>query len=115
MNTWATSTRFNELYHVRGLTLEAAGWQNDPRLIRQTVRQTLQDAKPEDWFAVGEFVDYVKEQEPDFQRPAADYDSWYIRDAESNEYLKGFENWDRIDGAVLQDDARRPDALAGPG
>ena len=46
--------------------------------------------------------------EPDFQRPAADYDSWYIRDAGSNDYLKGFENWDRVDGATLQT------ALVGP-
>src|SRR5579859_5992190 len=38
----------------------------------------------------------VKEEEPDFQRPAGNYDSWYIRDAQSGEYLRGFESWDRV-------------------
>jgi hypothetical protein len=108
VGAWQTSTRFNELYHVRGLLIEPAGWQNDPRLIRKTVKQFLDIVPADEWFSVTEFVAAVKEQEPDFQRPAADYESWYIRDEESNEYLKGFENWDRVDGAALMT------ALAGP-
>jgi hypothetical protein len=43
----------------------------------------------------------VKTEEPDFQRPAGDYDSWYIRDAGTGDYLRGFDNWDRVDGALL--------------
>src|SRR5262249_25040232 len=38
----------------------------------------------------------------DFQRPAGDYDSWYIRDAQTGKYLRGFESWDTVDGAMLR-------------
>ena len=30
-----------------------------------------------------------------------DYDSWYLRDAESGEYLRGFEHWEQVDGALV--------------
>ena len=55
---------------------------------------------PDDWWPVSEFVQFVKDNDPDFQRPAGDYDSWYIRDASTGEY-RGFESWDRVDGALL--------------
>ncbi len=34
-------------------------------------------------------------------RPGGDYDSWYIR-GEAGEYLKGFESWDAVEGALLE-------------
>lgn len=43
----------------------------------------------------------VKNQAPDFQRPAGDYDSWFIRDEGSENYLRGFEHWDEVDGRLL--------------
>ncbi|HWT82543.1 MAG TPA: helicase-associated domain-containing protein [Candidatus Methylomirabilis sp.] len=39
---------------------------------------------------------------PDFQRPAGDYDSWFIRQETSGEYLRGFESWEEVDGAVIR-------------
>jgi XPB/Ssl2-like helicase family protein len=47
-------------------------------------------------------VSAVKERQPDFQRPAGDYDSWYIRDAAGGQFLRGFENWERVDGALVR-------------
>ena len=61
VNAWHTSTRFNELHHVRGLLLESAGWQNDPRLIRRTIKQFLDIVPADDWFSVIEFAAAVKE------------------------------------------------------
>jgi Helicase conserved C-terminal domain len=101
VQAWQDSTLFNELAHLGDLVLEGASWQNDPRLIRQTIQKFLKQVSDNDWFATIELVNKVKSQEPDFQRPAADYTSWYIRDAETDEYLTGFANWDRVDGAVL--------------
>ena len=46
-------------------------------------------------------MDAVKARYPDFQRPAGNYDSWFIKDAEGT-YLRGFNNWDRVDGAMIR-------------
>ena len=99
---WRDSTLFNELWFTPGLEPEETGWRNDPLLARQTVLTFLEMVPPEGWWPVDELIALVKEEEPDFQRPAGDYDSWYIRDAATGEYLRGFESWDQVDGAVLR-------------
>lgn len=98
---WRSTPLFNELWYTPGLVPEPTGWQNDPLLARQVVLTFLEMA-PAGWWPVNELIALVKEEEPDFQRPAGDYDSWYIRDAVSGEYLRGFASWDRVDGAVLR-------------
>lgn len=100
IETWQASNLFNELLFVPKVIVETATVPNDPTLIRNIIQQFL--GQVTDWFSVEDFVANVKKHEPDFQRPAADYSSWYIRDTETNEYLMGFEHWDRIDGAVLR-------------
>lgn len=98
---WRSTPLFNELWYTPGLVPEPTGWQNDPLLARQIVL-TFLEVVPAGWWPVDELIALVKEEEPDFQRPAGDYDSWYIRDAASGNYLRGFESWDRVDGAVLR-------------
>jgi hypothetical protein len=99
---WRDTTLFNDLWHTPGLQPEETGWRNDPLLARQTVLTFLEMAPPDLWWPVDDLIELVKAEEPDFQRPAGDYDSWYIRDVATGEYLRGFENWDRVDGAVLR-------------
>lgn len=99
---WRTSTLYNDLWHTPGLVPEETGWRNDPLLARQTVLMFLEMAPADQWWPLDELIALVKEEEPDFQRPGGDYDSWYIRDAQTGDYLHGFENWDRVDGAVLR-------------
>lgn len=98
---WRNCTLFNDLWHVPGLRPEDTGWRNDPLLARQTVLTYLEMVPPADWWPIADLIALVKAEEPDFQRPAGDYDSWYIRDAETGDYLRGFETWDRVDGLVL--------------
>jgi hypothetical protein len=47
-------------------------------------------------------VNFIREEEPDFQRPDGNYDTWYIRDLESGDYLAGFENWNLVEGRLLR-------------
>ena len=98
---WHDSTAYNELWHVPGLMPEPAGWQNDPRFLRNTLKETIQFLGAEGWVSIAGLVQELKESEPDFQRPGGDYDSWYIRDAASGDYLRGFESWDRVEGVTL--------------
>jgi hypothetical protein len=99
---WRGSTHFNDLWHTPGLKPEDTGWRNDPRLVRQTVLGYLEMEAPQGWWPLDDLINMVKIEEPDFQRPAGDFESWYIRDAETDDYLRGFESWDHVDGAVLR-------------
>lgn len=108
VEAWHSNTRFNELFGVQNLIFETGSWENDPRLIRQTIKTFLSLVPPDDWFALEEFILAIQDEEPDFQRPAGDYDSWYIRDAETDEPLAGFESWDRVDGAALETTLLKP-------
>ncbi len=99
---WRNCTLFNDLLYTPGLQVEEANWRGDPLLARQTILTFLEMVPPADWWPLDDLVEQVYTEEPDFQRPAGDYQSWYIRDAETGEYLRGFENWDRVDGAVLR-------------
>jgi hypothetical protein len=99
---WRASPDWNDLRRMPGLTFEGAKWRNDPALAREAILRLLADVPAGAWWSLDSFVAAVKERAPDFQRPAGEYDSWYIRDAASGEYLRGFENWERVDGALVR-------------
>jgi hypothetical protein len=99
---WCESVAWNDLRHVPGLVCEQTGWQNDPLLTRQAVFHFLAMLPPDEWWSLDSFVTAVKDEAPDFQRPTGEWDSWYIRDGQTGEYLRGFESWDRVDGALIR-------------
>lgn len=98
---WLDSETLNELRLMPGLEAEGE-WQNDPQQTRKAVLALLSSLPEDTWWSLEGFTSAVREEHPDFQRPAGDYDSWYIRDPETGEYLRGFEHWDRVDGALLR-------------
>lgn len=97
---WRDSPGWNDLRHVPGLTADE--WPNDPLAARQVILEALSRVPPGVWWSSESFVATLKADNPDFQRPGGDYDSWYIHDIESGEVLHGFENWGRIDGALVR-------------
>ena len=99
---WRESREWNDLLHVPGLVFEGQAWRNDPLTARQAILNVLAEVPAGVWWSLDSFVSAVKERHPDFQRPAGDYDSWYIRDAATDTYLRGFENWERVDGALVR-------------
>ncbi len=119
---WLNTTVFNELRFLPGLSMEGE-WQNDPLRTRQSVLDFLstlpgglgenaaaqldpaaqsESAPAGLYWSLNAFVAAVRQAHPDFQRPAGDYDSWYLRDERSGEFLRGFEHWDAVDGALLR-------------
>ena len=102
VDAWRKSTIYRDLWFVPGLYPEPTGWLYDPVVGREALVSFLNDFAPrQTWWSPDEFINAIKETEPDFQRPGGSYDSWYIRDAEG-EYLSGFASWDAIEGALLQ-------------
>lgn len=103
LEAWRDSVTWNDLFHVPTLRPESTGsWQNDPRLPRQTLLQLLAWLDPGSWYAIPELIGEIKAKNPTFQRTEAEFSTWYIRDAETGDYLRGFENWDRVEGALLR-------------
>lgn len=98
---WMHSTQFNELRLLPGLQTEGE-WHNDPLRTRYTILEFLSSVPRDTWWSLPAFVADIKELQPDYQRPAGDYDSWYLRDAATGKFLRGFEHWDEIDGNLIR-------------
>jgi hypothetical protein len=99
VDAWSRSV-WNELRHTPGLIAEGESWQNDPLLARTA----LMDALPVDerWYRVADVIAAIRRQDPDFQRPDGNYETWYIRDADTHHYLTGFDDWERVEGRLLR-------------
>jgi hypothetical protein len=98
---WQSSDAFNELRLMPGLVYEGE-WKNAPLATRRALL-TLLNAIPKDkWWSLPAFILDIKEKYPDFQRPAGDYDSWFIKRESDGVYLRGFDRWDEVDGALVR-------------
>ena len=121
VNAWKRSNDFDELRMVPGIVAEGE-WKNDPKRTREVVFELLAQIPGGDhtnfglednqfrakeihsthFWSLAAFVAAVKQISPDFQRPSGDYDSWFLRDEKKDEYLRGIENWDEVEGRLLR-------------
>jgi hypothetical protein len=100
-NAWIESDSFNELRLMPEIICEGE-WKNQPQETREFLLNLL-DALPEGkWWSLNAFVRDIKQKYADFQRPAGDYDSWFIKRASDGQYLRGFPSWDQVDGALIK-------------
>lgn len=99
--TWFSSTTFNELRMLPGLTCEGE-WTNQPHVTREFLMNLITDLPQGKWWSISAFVKAIKEKYPDYQRPAGDYDSWFIKRESDGQFLRGFAYWDAIDGALVR-------------
>jgi hypothetical protein len=98
---WLHSPLFNELRLLPGKVFEG-DWQNDALRARQEILDFVSTVPRAAWWSLSAFVMDVRARHADFQRPAGDYDSWYIRDEISGEFLRGYSHWDAVDGALIR-------------
>jgi len=98
-DSWSSSS-WNELFHTPGLICEGSSWQNDPLLARTVLLDNLPHTG--EWHTVSDLISLIKDEDPDFQRPTGNYDTWYIRDTASDAYITGFSNWDLVEGRLLR-------------
>ena len=97
---WREDAHWDELWHLPGLICEETGWKNDPVAARQRLLAVVARCPAETWLSLDRFLAELKSHQPDYLRPDGDYDSWFIRDAASGEYLRGFGAWDAVEGAL---------------
>ena len=101
VQTWLKSTTHNDLHLVPQLQAEGE-WQNEPQVARYFIINLLGRLPKNTWWNLSAFVADIRQAHPDFQRPAGDYDSWYLKDAQSGEFLRGFEHWNAVDGVLIR-------------
>ncbi|MFW6115708.1 MAG: helicase-associated domain-containing protein [Chloroflexota bacterium] len=114
VETWRDDPTWNDLFHIPTLQPEDTGaWRNDPTLARKAVLHHLTACAPQAWYSLSDFAAAIKQADPDFQRPGGDYETWYIRDTETGDYLSGFESWDAVEGRLIRHLITQPMAWLG--
>lgn len=101
VEAWQTDETFNELRLLPGLACEG-GWENQPLITREFLLNLLDPLPEGAWWSLPAFLRDVKQKYPDFQRPAGDYDTWFIKRRADGQYLRGFAHWDEVDGALIR-------------
>ncbi len=98
---WQESETFDELRQLPDLVCEGE-WKNQPQVTREFLLDLLEAIPLGKWWSLTAFIRDVKARYPDFQRPAGDYDSWFIKRKSDGTYLRGFAYWDQVDGALIR-------------
>lgn len=98
---WIKSDSFDELRLLPNLICEGE-WKNQPQITREFLINLINDIPQGKWWSINSFIKSIKEKFPDFQRPAGDYDSWFIKRESDGQYLRGFAYWDSVDGALIK-------------
>ena len=98
---WLESTSLNELHLLEHLVLEG-NWVNTLQPVRKFLVGIMRSVPVGTWWDLNSFIQHVKVEKPDFQRPAGDYDSWFIQRSTDGQYLRGFESWDEVDGELIR-------------
>ncbi len=94
-----TESDWNPLRHLQSVRIEGDA-PNHPAAARNALIGVL--PRDEQWFSIDALIALIKANDPDFQRPDGDYDTWYVRDTTTEKYLRGFESWDRVEGELLR-------------
>jgi hypothetical protein len=97
---WRDSTGWNDLAAVDHLRSTSDGWPNDPLTSRKAMLTLLSALPTGAWWELVGFLEDIQREHPGFQRPAADFDSWYLQDEQGN-ILHGISAWSWVDGAML--------------
>ena len=100
-NAWVESPTFNDLWLMPGIVCEGE-WKNQPQETREFLLNLLDTIPEGKWWSINAFVRDIKQKYADFQRPAGDYDSWFIKREVDGQYLRGFSSWDQVDGALIK-------------
>jgi hypothetical protein len=97
---WRTDPAWNDVQRSNRLHVEkAVALRADMLAVRAVILSSLRAAVPGAWHTFESLLARVKAQSPDFLR--TDFDTDYLRDATTGEYLRGFAHWARVEGALL--------------
>ncbi len=98
---WRSDSNQLELELMEGIEIEGEP-EIDLPAVRKKILDYLDQLEGSGWWSLESFISQIKTQEPDILRLGGDYESWFIRDLESGEYLQGFQSWDAVEGKLIR-------------
>ncbi|MBT3241414.1 MAG: hypothetical protein HON98_10995 [Chloroflexi bacterium] len=98
---WMQSSEINDLRECPQFEVEAEPL-NDPLQTRKNIFKYLGNLDQNIWWSISAFTLAIKNQDIDFQRKAGEYDSWFIKDRQTGSYLRGMDNWDKVEGELIR-------------
>ncbi|MFO7944450.1 MAG: hypothetical protein R6U51_09170 [Anaerolineales bacterium] len=98
---WRYSSTHNDLYLTPGLSPEGT-WDYKPLNVRNSVLELISQLPGNAWLSLSSFVSRMRQDHSNYLRSAGEFDSWYIKDDETGDFLRGFEQWDEVEGALLR-------------
>ena len=101
VEAWKSSQTFDELRLIPTILCEGE-WMNQPLVTREFLLDLVNSIPQNKWWSIPAFLRAIKEKFPDYQRPAGDYDSWFIKRTSDGQFLRGFAYWDQVDGALIK-------------
>ncbi len=101
IEAWQSSHEFDELRLIPTILCEGE-WKNQPLVTREFLLDLVNAIPQNKWWSIPAFIRAIKEKFPDYQRPAGDYDSWFIKRTSDGQFLRGFAYWDQVDGALVK-------------
>ncbi len=100
VRAWLESDKHDDLRLIPHLQAEGE-WNSRPLQMRRAALDLIETLEAGTWWSLPALISSVKSQAPNFLRPKGDYDSWYLKDALTGHYLRGFEYWEQVEGAYL--------------
>ncbi|TFG48379.1 MAG: hypothetical protein E4H33_04290 [Anaerolineales bacterium] len=100
-DSWRSSAAHHDLLLLPGIQLEANPELDSVR-IRKLILNFLHSLNTQEWWSIESFVTQVKEREPDFLRIGGEYESMFIKNTASGEFLTGFLSWEAVEGALIR-------------
>jgi hypothetical protein len=81
--------------------LEPKGqWLKDPFAACAAILAALRGAVPNAWHDLQALLERIKSHTPDFAR--SEFDTGYIKNTATGEYLRGFEAWPQVEGELIR-------------
>jgi len=107
ISSWLESRFFDEMRNLADIEVEGY-LVNQPEKSRSFVLEQLSKIPPGKWWNLNSFIKSIKENHPDFQRPAGNYEVWLLKSKTSGNYLKGYRHWDEVEGKQIEYQLARP-------
>jgi len=99
---WAQSPELDELRLVPQVHCEG-NWKHSVITPRRAILDHLTVLPSETWFKTQDFVDDIRQHQPDFLRSGAEYNTWIISSTDADaRLLHGFEHWSDVEGQYIR-------------
>jgi len=105
---WKATPHHNDLAATPGLAAPKGRWPNDPTTSRAALLMVLATWPVGSWHTIEAFVADLRQRHPTFLRPGGDFDSWLLEDTAGGRILRGWGEWESVEGRLLRYVLRGP-------